>query len=146
MEEHSDEQLEAMGLCNRRGIDSKVEYGKWDSRKDYHGKIKANTAQPEMPASTEMWRQEHGTNNVSAVRCNAGIHIAKVNAVIPGGGAGGVDLNLADEYFLCKKETGEWSKKHLTSANGSHPKNSHLRNTSKSDNYSVETYNDYVPE
>merc|ERR1712030_259846 len=41
---------------------------------------------------------------------------------------------------------GAWSKKHLTSANGSHPKNSHLRNTSRSDNYSVETYNDYVPE
>ena len=103
MEEHSDEQLEAMGLCiNRNGLDGKIEYGDWAKRKDYHDKVKDNTVQPAMPASTEMWRQEHGTNNMSAVRCNAGINIARVNAGIPGGGAGGVDLTLADEFFLCK--------------------------------------------
>ena len=110
MEELSDEQLEAMGLCIRpNGRDSKMDYGDWDSRKDYHGKIKANTSQPEMPISTEMWRQEVGTNDMSGVRCNAGHHIAKINAVIVGGGVGGANINLADEYFLCKEETGKWS-------------------------------------
>ena len=101
MEELSDEQLEAMGLCIRpAGRDAKMAYGAWTERKDYHGKIKANTSQPEMPISTEMWRQEVGTNDMSGVRCNAGQHIAKINAVIPGGAVGGGDLNLADEYFL----------------------------------------------
>ena len=147
MEEHSEEQLEAMGLCpNRKDLDQSIPFGTWPPRKDFHDKIKASTIQPEMPTSDDMWRYEQGTNNVSAVRCNAGIHICKVNAIVTAGGVGGVDLTLADEFFLCKKESGEWSKKYLTSADGNHPKNSHLKNTSKSDNYSVETYNDYVPE
>ena len=104
MEEHSEEQLEAMGLCpNRKDLDQSIPFGTWPPRKDFHDKIKASTIQPEMPTSDDMWRYEQGTNNVSAVRCNAGIHICKVNAIVTGGGVGGVDLTLADEFFLCKK-------------------------------------------
>ena len=143
MEAISDDQLRAMGLSIRpANIDANPEYGDWDSRVDYHGKIKGNTSQPDMPKSVVMWRQEVGTSSQSGVRCNAGHHIAKINATI----VGGANLNLADEYFLCKQETATWSEKHLTSAKGNHPKNSHLNNTSDSDNYCVDNYNDYVPE
>ena len=146
MGDHSQEQLEAMGLCpNRRDLDQRLPYGAWANRRNYHTFIENATNQPEKPISGVMWRYEQGTSILTAVRCNAGIHIVKLSAVVTAGGTDGVDLPLADEYYLCKKQTGEWSKKYLTSADGSHQKNSHLKNTSDSDNYSVEAYNDYVP-
>ena len=41
MEAISDDQLRAMGLSIRpANIDANPEYGDWDSRVDYHGKIK----------------------------------------------------------------------------------------------------------
>ena len=121
MEDHSEEQLEAMGLCpNRKDLDQSIPYGSWPPRKNYHDYIKASTDQPEMPASEVMWRYEQGTNLLTAVRCNAGIHIIKISAIVTAGGVAGVDLPLADEHYLCKKQTGEWSKKYLTSADGIH--------------------------
>ena len=91
MEEHSEDQLEAMGLCpNRSQLDTSIAFGVWPPRKDYHDKIKASTIQPEMPMAEVMWRYEQGTNNMSAVRCNAGIHICKVSAIVTAGGVGGL--------------------------------------------------------
>ena len=74
-----------------------------------------------------------------------GIHIIKISAVVPNGNANGTDKPLPDEYYLCKKETGVWTLKYLTSSEGNHKSNSHLKQASNSDNYSVTSYNQYVP-
>merc|ERR1712030_83487 len=136
-----------MGLSIRPpNLDANPEFDDWTKKTQYHDKIKANTSQPMMPTSLVMWRKETGTNDLSGIRCEAGNHIAKINAVIVGGGVGGANITLPDEYFLCKEETGKWSEKHLTIAYGSHPKNQHLKSTSGEEYYCVDDYNDYVPE
>ena len=140
-------QLEAMGLCPiRENQDQRLGYGKWAERRTFHAHIKSvvNT-QSDKPKSTDMWRYEAGNNLLTAVRCNMGIHIVKLNAIIPEGNTNGSDKALPDEYHLCKKETGIWSKKYLTSAEGPHQRNQHLTQASNSDNYSVREYNNYVP-
>ena len=124
MEEASEEQLGAMGLSIRPpNLDITPEFDDWTNKATYHDKIKGNTSQPMMPTSLVMWRKENGTNDMSGIRCEAGNHIAKINAVIVGGGVGGANITLPDEYFLCKEETGKWSEKHLTPAFGNLPKN-----------------------
>ena len=146
MGDYSQAQLEAMGLCSiRTNLDEQIDFGKWDDRRNFHTFIKATTNQADKPASEVMWRCEQGNNILTAVRCNMGIHIIKLTAVVPGGNTDGTDKPLADEYYLGKKETGVWSLKYLTSAEGPHQKNSHLTQASNSDNYSVRDYNKYVP-
>ena len=131
MGDYSQAQLEAMGLCSvRTNLDHQVPYGKWDDRRNFHTFVKATTNQADKPASTVMWRVEAGNNVLTAVRCNMGIHIIKLSAAVPGGNTDGTDKDLPDKYYLCKKETGVWSKKHLTSAEGPHQKNSHLTQAS----------------
>ena len=108
-------QLEAMGLCMvRDNLDQHLTYGKWTERRTFHDRIRAvaNT-QTDKPASAHMWRYEAGTNHLTAVRCNMGIHIIKLSAIIPRGNTDLTDKELPTGYYLCKKETGIWSKKYL---------------------------------
>merc|ERR1712015_43784 len=105
MGDYSQAQLEAMGLCSiRTNLDEQIDFGKWDDRRNFHTFIKATTNQADKPASEVMWRCEQGNNILTAVRCNMGIHIIKITAVIPGGNTDGTDKPLADEYYLSKKE------------------------------------------
>ena len=97
MEDASEEQLGAMGLSIRPpNLDANPESDDWTKKTQYHDAIKANTSQPMMPTSLVMWRKETGTNDLSGVRCEAGNHIAKINAVIVGGGVGGANITLPD--------------------------------------------------
>ena len=142
----SQPQLDAMGLCPiREHLDQHLGYGKWDERRNLHTLVKLSSNQTDKPKSEVMWRYEAGNNILTAVRCNLGIHIIKLSAIIPQGNNDGSDRPLNDEYYLGKKETGVWSIKHLTSAEGNHQRNSHLTQASNSDNYSVRDYNKYVP-
>ena len=147
MGDYSQPQLEAMGLCPiRENLDQHIGYGKWDERRNFHTLVKAVTNQTDKPASTVMWRCEAGNNILTAVRCNMGIHIIKLSAIVPEGNTDGTDKPLNDEHYLGKKETGVWSLKHLTSAEGPHQKNSHLTQASNSDNYSVRDYLEMLTE
>ena len=74
-----------------------------------------------------------------------GVLHAAIRATVPNGNTNGTDKPLPDEYYLCKKETGVWTLKYLTSAEGNHKSNAHLIQASNSDNYSVSTYNEYIP-
>ena len=104
MGDYSQEQLEAMGLCpNREHLDQRLPYAAWANRRNYHTFVENTTNQPEKPESALMWRCEQGNTILTAVRCNAGIHIVKLSAIVTGGGAEGVDKPLADEYYLCQK-------------------------------------------
>ena len=103
-----------MGLCpNRENLDQHLKYADWANRRNFHTFIKDTTNQPEKPGSELMWRCEQGNTILTAVRCNAGVHIIKLSAVVTGGGTDGTDKPLADEYYLCKKEIGVWSLKYL---------------------------------
>ena len=142
---YSNPQLEAMGLVpHRNGVDERLPYTKWDRKAVLHAAIRA-TNQPDKPLNDDMWRIAAGNNVITAVRCNMGIYIIKISTVIPNGNTNGTDKPLPDEYYLCKKETEVWTLKYLTSSEGNHKSNSHLKQASNSDNYSVSTYNEYIP-
>ena len=145
MDNYSNSQLEAMGLePHRQGVDEKLRFSNWTRKAALHAAIKAQN-QLDKPDTVDMWRIAGGNTVVSAVNCNMGIHIIKISAVVPGCNANGSDIALPDEFYLCKKETGVWTVKYLTAAEGSHKSNAHLRQASNPDNYSVSKYNEYVP-
>merc|ERR1712030_265164 len=142
----SNTQLESIGLEPDQGnIHERITYSDWPARNCMHIAIKASTAQPNKPRVAEMWRHAKGNTVVSSVYCNMGIHIIKISCIVTGGGLNGIDKPLADEYFLCKEEMGVWTLKYLTASEGPHKNNSHLRQASTKDNYSVPDYNNYLP-
>ena len=145
MDTYSNSQLEAMGLEPRRTeLDEFLKFSDWQRKATLHAAIK-NQNQPDKPGTEEMWRYAVGNTVVTAVRCNMGIHIIKISAVVPNGNTNGTDKALLDEYYLCKKETGVWTVKYLTAAEGNHKSNAHLKHASNKDNYSITKYNEYVP-
>ena len=73
-----------------------------------------------------MWKTAKEAMLANAVNCNMGIHTVKLTAIVPGGNDNGTDKVLPPEYYICKKETGVWTKKHLTFSEGDHKSNSHL--------------------
>ena len=100
MGDYSQPQLEAMGLMQHRAnIDQQIRFGSWDDRRNVHTLVRASD-HPDKPRSVPMWRTEQGTNVLSAVRCNMGVHIIKITAVVPGGNDDGTDKALPDEYYL----------------------------------------------
>jgi hypothetical protein len=142
---YSNPQLEDMGLTPyRHGVDERFGWGQWPKREVLHAAILA-TDQPNKPTSNPLWRTAAGANLVTAVKCNMGIHIIKLSAVIPGGNANGTDKALPPEYYICKKETGVWTLKYVTTSEGDHKSNSHLKQASNKENYSVTEYNNYIP-
>ena len=107
MDTYSNSQLEAMGLePHRQGVDECLRFSNWQRKATLHAAIKAQN-QPDKPDTEDMWRYAVGTTLVTAVRCNMGIHIIKISAVVPNGNTNGTDKALPDEYYLCKK--GNWS-------------------------------------
>ena len=115
METYSNTQLEAMGLEPQRPtVDERPRFSEWTRKAILHAAIKAQNT-PDRPETDDMWRYALGTNVVSAVRCNMGVHIIKISRVIPGGNQNGTDKALPDEDYLCKKETGVWTNKMLIS-------------------------------
>ena len=105
---------------------------------------KAQT-QDDKPKVADMWRTARGNTVTSSVYCNMGIHIMKISSIVTGGGVAGVDKPLPDEYYLCKEEMGAWIVKYLTVSEGPNKHNSHLKEASQKDNYSVPDYNSYIP-
>ena len=145
MSVYSDEQLESMGLKqHRRDIDEIISFSHWTRKADLHTAIRAQNV-PGRPAVANMWRIAQGTPLASVVRCNMGICIMHISAVVPGGGTDGTDKNLPVESYLCKEEMGVWTMKLLTSADGSHKHNAHLKQASDLSNYSIAKYNEFVP-
>ena len=131
-------------MPHRPEVDERFVFSSWDRKATLHAAIIA-TDQPGKPAGNPLWRFAGGNNVVSAVRCNMGCHIIKIEAIVPGGNTDGTDRALPAEHYICKKETGEWSLKYLTSSEGTHKTNSHLKQASEQDNYSIMSYNQYVP-
>ena len=142
---YSNSQLETIGLEPLRPQeDEKPKFSDWPRKATLHAAIKAQN-QTDKPTVDEMWRIAKGNSVVSSVYCNMGIHIIKIQAVVTGGGVGGTDKPLPDEFYLCKEEMGVWTIKYLTTSEGPHKQNAHLKQASQKDNYSVPDYNNYVP-
>ena len=138
-------QLEAMGLePKRQTVDETPTFSAWTRKAILHAAIKAQNT-PDRPVTDDMWRYAKGTHVVSSVRCNMGVHIIKISCIVIAGNQDGSDKPLPDEYFLCKAETGVWTMKYLTTAEGSHKSNAHLKQASDLNNYSIPQYNEYVP-
>ena len=74
-----------------------------------------------------------------------GICIINLSAKVPGGRTNGQDKNLPVQSYLCHKEMGVWTKKYLTSSEGNHKHNQHLKQASDITNYAIEKYSNYVP-
>ena len=145
MDVFSDEQLESMGLKqHRRDIDEIISFSNWTRKAALHVAIRAQNV-PGRPAVDSMWRFAQGTPVNSATRCNMGICIINLSAVVPGGRANGTVKNLPVQSYLCHKEMGVWTKKYLTSSEGNHKHNQHLKQASDISNYAIEKYNEYVP-
>ena len=73
------------------------------------------------------------------------IHTTRLNAIVTGGAADGTDKVLDEEIYICKKESAVWIKQYLTFSTGENKANSHLKQASNKENYSVSEYNRYVP-
>ena len=145
MNTYSNSQLEVMGLTpHRLNVDKIISFSSWARKVTVHAAIRAQNV-PGRPTVDNMCRVAQGTPLVSVTRCNMGICIIKISAVVPGGMPNGTDKNLPAEYYLCKEEMGVWTMKYLTSAEGSHKNNAHLRQASDLNNYSISKYNEFVP-
>ena len=145
MSVYSDEHLESMGLRQRRPtIDEIISFSHWTRKADLHTAIRAQNV-PGRPSVANMWRFAQGTPLTNVTRCNMGICVINISAVVTGGMENGNDKNLPVESFLCKKEMGVWTKKYLTSSEGSHKHNAHLKQASDLSNYSISKYNEFVP-
>ena len=130
MAAYSNAQLETMGLEPQRDrVDKKPTFSDWARKLALHTAIKAQT-QDDKLALDELWRTAKGNSVVSSVYCNMGIYIIKIQAVVTGGGAGGTDKPLPDEFYLCKEEMGIWTVKYLTASEGPHKQNAHLKQAS----------------
>ena len=111
---YSNPQLEDMGLTPyRHDVDERFGWGQWNRREVLHAAILA-TDQPNKPTSNPLWRTAAGANVVTAVKCNMGIHIIKLLAVIPGGNANDTDKALPPEYYICKKEARKQNPSNLS--------------------------------
>ena len=123
----SDTQLESMGLEPENTATHQVlSHSDWPTRTQMHTAIKAQT-QADKPKVVDMWRTAKGNTVTTSVYCNMGIHIIKISCVVTGGGVGGADKPLPDEYYLCKEEMGAWTIKYLTASEGPHKQNAHLK-------------------
>ena len=141
--EVNDSQLAAMGLHPKRGnTDERLGFSAWQRKVELHTAVQAQTGTTDKPQTEEWFRHERGTTCAEAVRCNVCVHIIKVQATVTAGNENGSDRRLPDEYYLCKKETGDWSVKHLTSSEGSHKRASHLKHAADPQTYSIPTYSE----
>ena len=131
---YSNPQLETIGLKPQRTtLVEKPKFSDWTRKAVLHAAIKAQN-QADKPTVDEIWRTAKGNSVVSSVYCNMGIHIIKIQAIVTGGGVGGTDKPLPDEFYLCKEEMGVWTIKYLTSSEGPHKQNAHLKKASQKDN------------
>ena len=145
MNTYSNSQLEGMGLTpHRTNVDEIIRFSNWPRKVTLHAAIRAQNV-PGRPEVDDIWRIAQGTALMSVTRCNMGICIIRITAVVPGGMPNGTDKDLPAEYYLCKEEMGVWTMKYLTSAEGSHKNNAHLRQASDLNNYSISKYNEFVP-
>ena len=145
MDIYSESQLESMGLRpHRKDIDEIISFSNWTRKDDLHAAIRAQNV-PARPAVANMWRVAQGTSIINVVRCNMGICIINLSAVVPAGMENGNDKNLPVESYLCKEQMGVWTLKYLISAEGSHKHNAHLKQASDLSNYSISKYNELVP-
>ena len=107
--EVDDSQLAAIGLHAKRGVlDECLPFSEWDRKRDIHDAVKAQTGTTDKPSADVWFKFERGTTNANAVRCNVCIYIIKIQATVISGNTDGTDKAIADEYYLCKKETGDW--------------------------------------
>ena len=112
--EVNDSQLAAMGLHSKRGgLDEHLGFSKWVRKMDLHTLVKSQTGTTDKPDADVWFRHEKGTTNANAVRCNVCLYIIKIQATVIAGNTDGTDTRLPDEYYLCKKETGDWAVKYL---------------------------------
>ena len=140
MDVASEAQLASMGLRSKRqGVDEVLDFSAWDRKAALHRAIRAlNT--PDRPAGEDTWRVAVGTTQGYNTKCNAGICIINISAVVPETGPGGAPKDSPVQSYLCKKEMAVWMKKYLTSSDGPTKYNQHLKQASHMDMYSVPQY------
>ena len=144
--EVDDSQLAGMGLHAKRAIlDECVPWSEWDRKKDIHDIVKAQVGTTDKPSADEWFRTEKGATNSNAVRCNVCIYVIKIQATVIAGNSDGSDKAIDDEYYLCKKETGDWAVKNLVTSGGATKNASHLRHAADPKTYSISRYMDYIP-
>ena len=144
--EVDDSQLAAMGLHSQRaGVDECLGFSNWPRKSAVHQAVKAQTGTMDRPNAEEWFRTERGVTNTNAGRCNVSIYVIKIQATVIAGEDDGTDKRLPDEYFLCKKETGEWAVKHLVTSPDINKKASHLRHAADINTYSIPGYSHYIP-
>ena len=74
-----------------------------------------------------------------------GVNIARITAVVIGGGVDGADNDLEEEFYICKEETAVWIKKYIIFSEGNSKNNQHLKQASSKESYSVPSYAAFVP-
>ena len=140
----TDVQLQDMGLTAIDNVNDESPYhSDWDRKGEVQIAIIASD-QPNKPRGNLLWAT---TRDVPAdtTACNMCIHVARLTAVVIGGGVNGTDKDLDEQFYICKKESAVWIKKYLTFSDGESKSNQHLKQASGKETYSVTNYVGYVP-
>ena len=131
----TDVQLQDMGLTAIDNNDESPYYSDWVRKETLHAAIIASD-QPNKPRGELLW----ATNKdavTNSTRCNMCIHVARLTAVVIGGGVNGTDKDLDEQFYICRKESAVWTKKYLTFYVGDSKNNQHLKQASSKESYSV---------
>ena len=134
-----------MGLTVAEQVtnDESLFYSDWDRKLILHEAIKASD-QTDKPKGDELWATQKGSVPNSTA-CNMMVNIARLSAVVIGGGAAGADKDLDEVFYICKEETAVWTKKYITFSEGDSKNNQHLKQASSKESYSVPSYTAFVP-
>ena len=100
--------------------------------------------QHDKPTSDELWATVQPTS-AGAAKFNMIICLAKISAVVTGGGANDADKPLYEEFFIYRKEAAEWIQKYLTYSNGDTKDPKYLKLASNPNTYTITDYHSYVP-
>ena len=139
----TDVQLQDMGLTAIDNNDESPYYSDWVRKNTLHAAIIASD-QPNKPRGDLLWATARDSVT-NSTRCNMCINIARLTAVVVGGGVNGADKDLDEQFYICRKETAVWIKKYITFSVGDSKNNQHLKQASSKESYSVTNYAGYVP-
>ena len=108
----TDVQLQDMGLTAIDNNDESPYYSDWVRKDTLHAAIIASD-QPNKPRGDLLWATARDSVT-NSTRCNMCINIARLRAVVVGGGVNGADKDLDEQFYICRKETAVWIKKYIT--------------------------------
>ena len=140
----TDVQLHDMGLSPKDHADEAPSWSQWDRKADLHAAIIASD-QPNKPTGDLLWKSVRDATATGTTSCNMCIHIARLTGIVIGGNEDGTDKVLEEQFYICKKEAAVWVKQYLSFSDGDSKSTQHLKQASGKENYSIPTYNTYVP-